>query len=319
MQVLIADKFEAEGVEGLKQLGCKITQDADLSGESLRAALASNGAEVLIVRSTEVTAPMFESAKALKLVIRAGSGYNTIDIQAAKAKGVRVANCPGTNATAVAELAMGLIVALDRRIADNVADLRKGVWNKKGFSKARGLKGRTLGIVGLGKIGYLIAARAKAFEMNLVYADVVRNEAAEQTLGIRRVELPELLKQSDVVSLHVPADATTKHLMNTERLSLMKPTAFLINCSRGDVIDSAALIKALDAGKLAGAGVDVYENEPDANATQFADILGKHPKVYGTHHIGASTDQAQLAVAEEVVNIVSHYKQSGAVLHCVNP
>jgi D-3-phosphoglycerate dehydrogenase len=319
MQVLIADKFETEGVEGLRQLGCKITQDADLSGDSLKAALASNGAEVLIVRSTQVTAAMFEAAKALKLVIRAGSGYNTIDVQAAKARGVRVANCPGTNAAAVAELTMGLIIALDRRIPDNVAGLRRGAWNKKEFGKARGLKGRTLGLVGLGKIGCLVAARAKAFDMKLLYADVVRNETAECEWGIQRVELPELLRQADFVSLHVPADPSTKHLMNAERLAMMKPTAFLINCARGDIVDTAALLKALDEGKLAGAGVDVYENEPGASDVKFADPLGAHPKVYGTHHIGASTEQAQLAVAEEVVKIVAHFQKTGQVMHCVNP
>lgn len=318
MNVLIADKFEAEGIAGLKALGCAITQDADLSGDSLAMALASNGCEVLIVRSTQVTAAMIDGAKALKLIIRAGSGYNTIDIEAARRKNVRVANCPGMNATAVAELAMGLIIALDRRIVDNTNDLRRGVWNKKGYSKARGLKGRTLGVVGLGKIGYLLAQRARAFEMHLLYADVVSNQAAEKELGIVKVEFDDLLQRADVVSLHVPADASTKRMMGDAQFKLMKPTAFLINCSRGDVVDGAALVRALETGEIAGAGLDVYENEPGASDTTFNDPAGKAARVYGTHHIGASTDQAQLAVAEEVVRIVDEYKKSGKVLHCVN-
>jgi len=318
MNVLIADKFEKEGIDGLVQLGCQVTQDADLSGDSLRDAL-KNGAQVLIVRSTQVTADMFAEAKSLKLVIRAGSGYNTIDIAAARAKGVDVANCPGTNATAVAELAMGLMLAIDRRIADNVADLRQGVWNKKEYSKALGLKGRTLGIVGLGKIGLLIARRALAFEMQLVYSDVVANPAAEKELGIRRVEFEPLLRTADYVTLHVPLDDSTRHLIDARRLALMKPTAVLINCSRGEVVDGAALVSALNSCKLRGAGLDVYEVEPGASDTHFKDVTGTCARVYGTHHIGASTEQAQLAVAEEVVRIVEQYIKTGKCLHCVNP
>jgi D-3-phosphoglycerate dehydrogenase len=222
------------------------------------------------------------------------------------------------NATAVAELAMGLILSLDRRIVHNTNDLRRGVWNKKEYSKARGLKGRTLGIVGLGQIGYLIAKRAAAFEMKLVYADVVRNEAAEKELGIEKIEFDDLLRQADFVSLHVPMDETTRHLINAERLAKMKPTARLINCSRGGVVDSAALVAAIDSGKLAGAGLDVYDNEPGASDTKFEDAAGACDMVYGTHHIGASTDQAQLAVAEEVVRIVAHRQQTGETLNCVN-
>jgi D-3-phosphoglycerate dehydrogenase len=317
MKVLIADKFEAEGIAGLKELGCAVTQDVDLSGDALCDALKKDF-QVLVVRSTEVTADMVASASALKLIIRAGSGYNTIDTSAARSKGIDVANTPGMNATAVAELAMGLILALDRRIADNVFDLRNGVWNKKEYSKARGLKGNTLGVVGLGQIGYLLAKRALAFEMKLIYSDVVRNEAAEKELGIRRVEFDEVLRTADVVSLHIPLNDSTKHLINDERLGWMKSNALLINCSRGGVVDSEALVRALKSGNLRGAGLDVYDNEPGASDKVFADVAGQCPKVYGTHHIGASTDQAQLAVAEEVIRVVEQFKRSGETLHCVN-
>ena len=318
MNVLIADKFESEGIADLKKIGCTIAQDVDLSGESLADALAGDGCEVLIVRSTRVTADMIQRAVALKLIIRAGSGYNTIDIDAARHKGIRVANCPGMNSVAVAELAMGLMLALDRRIVDNVNDLRRGVWAKREYSKTRGVKGRTLGVVGLGRIGYLIAKRAHAFEMELIYTDIIRNEEAEKELGIVRVDFDELLARSDFVTLHVPADASTKHLMNEEHLTKMKPTAFVINCSRGDVVDSAALVRALQAGELAGAGLDVYENEPGVSDKEFNDPAGKSDRVYGTHHIGASTEQAQLAVAQEVVRLIDHYQRTGEVLNCVN-
>jgi len=319
MNVLIADKFETTGVEGLKRIGCSVSPDADLSGDSLREALASNGCEILIVRSTQVRAEMIESAKDLKLIIRAGSGYNTIDIEAAKEKGVKVANAPGMNATAVAELTVGLMLALDRRIVHNTVDLRKGVWAKKEYSKARGLKGRTLGIVGLGRIGLLIARRAAAFEMKLVYADVVRNNEAEDQLGICKVELDELIRQSDFISLHVPLDDRTRHLFDAEKFAMMKPTAFLINCSRGEVVDTQALAQAIKQRKIAGAGLDVYENEPGASDTTFADPVVEVDMVYGTHHIGASTEQAQVAVAEEVVRVIDHYKKTGELLHWVNP
>jgi len=317
MNVLVADKFEIEGIEGLQRIGCRVTQDADLAGDSLRDALR-NGVEVLVVRSTKVTADILAAAKSLKLIIRAGSGYDTIDVAAAKAKGIAVANCPGMNATAVAELTMGLMLALDRRIVDNVNDLRRGVWAKKEYSKALGLKGRTLGIVGLGKIGMLIARRAHAFEMKLIYSDVVANATAEKELGIEKVTFEDLLCRADYISLHVPLDASTHHLINDARLALMKPTAVLVNCSRGEVVDSAAVVRALDQGKLRGAGLDVFETEPGASETVFCDITGKCSRVYGTHHIGASTDQAQIAVAEEVVRIIDHFGKTGEALNRVN-
>lgn len=318
MNILIADKFEAEGIEGLRNLGCKITQDADLSGDSLALALASNGCEILIVRSTQVTEAILKNAASLKLIIRAGAGYDTIDTQAARARGIAVANCPGTNSAAVAELAMGLMLALDRRIVHNVNDLCRGVWNKKEYSKARGLKGRTLGIVGLGQIGILIARRAKAFEMHLIYSDVIQNPPAEQELGIKKVELNTLLAESDFVSLHVPLTEQTRGMFNDAIFARMKPTAYLINCSRGEVVDSAALVRAVESGTIAGAGLDVYENEPGPSDKVFADAIARCARIYGTHHIGASTEQAQLAVAEEVIRIVDHFRKTGEVLHCVN-
>lgn len=319
MQVLIADKFEAEGVGGLQGIGCHVTHEPDLADAALAARLADGSFDVLIVRSTKVTAVMLENASPLKLIIRAGSGYNTIDIDAAKERGIRVANTPGMNSTAVAELAMGLILSLDRRIVHNVNDLRRGVWNKKEYSKARGLKGRTLGIVGLGQIGVLIARRARAFEMDLIYADVVRNEAAEDELGIRHVNLDNLLAEADVVSLHIPLMDATRHIIGEREFGLMKPTALLINCSRGGVVDEVALAAALNAGKLAGAGLDVYEDEPGASDTVINCPVVNVDHVYGTHHIGASTDQAQLAVAQEVVAMVATLMKSGEVPHWVNP
>lgn len=219
---------------------------------------------------------------------------------------------------AVAELTLGLMLALDRRIVDNTADLRSGVWAKKEYSKARGLKGRTLGIVGLGRIGYEIAKRAAAFEMNLIYADVIDQKEMEKELGIRKVSLERLLAEADFVTLHVPGGGGTRHMIGAEQFAMMKPTAFVINCSRGGVLDEKALAEAIEQGQLAGAGLDVYEIEPLATGTVFDDPVIKASRVYGTHHIGASTEQAQLAVADEVVRIIGERIKGNDPPNCVN-
>lgn len=318
MNVLIADKFESEGIAAMKEMGCEVKSEPSLKDEALIEAIKTTGCEILIVRSTKVPEPALAASDKLKLVIRAGSGYDTIDFKAAAQKGIRVCNCPGMNAVAVAELAFGLMIALDRRIVDETVDLRNGVWNKKEYSKARGLKGRTLGVVGLGQIGYEIARRAKAFDMNLIYSDVVDHPQREKELGIAKRSIDELLAEADFITLHVPGGDSTRHMISTPQFAKMKSTAFVLNCSRGGVIDEVALAKAVSDGQIAGAALDVYEIEPAATDTEFKDPVIRTPRVYGTHHVGASTDQAQLAVADETVRIVKQYRDSGEFLHCVN-
>lgn len=318
MNVLIADKFEQAGIDQLRTLGCTVNTDADLAGDSLRMAVGSNGCEVLIVRSTKVADDVLAAGSKLNLIIRAGAGFDTIDTAAAKQRGIKVANCPGMNSVAVAELTFGLMLGLDRRIPDNVSDLRGGVWNKKEYGKSRGLKGRTLGIVGLGRIGYEVAVRGKAFDMDLIYSDVIAHESKEQELGIRRVSYEEVLRESDFICLHVPLNDETRHMISTPQFETMKSTAFIINCSRGGVIDEAALATAIESGQIAGAGLDVYEQEPQATDKTCSLDVTRVNRVYGTHHIGASTEQAQLAVAQEVVRIVGEFKRTGEVLNWVN-
>ena len=319
MKVLIADKFADTGIEALGGLGCDVDCNPELKGDALTQAVRDSNCQVLIVRSTKVERATLEAGESLKMIIRAGSGFDTIDFEGAAELDIRVCNCPGMNSVAVAELTIGLMVALDRRIVDETVDLRRGVWNKKEYSKARGLKGRTLGVVGLGRIGYEVAKRAKAFDMNLIYCDVVLQSKAEEELGIKKVAFEQVLSDADFISLHVPGGEGTRHVIGRDELKRMKPTAFLFNCSRGGVVDQEALAEALRDGVIAGAGLDVYENEPGASDKEFKDPVVQAPGLYGTHHVGASTEQAQDAVAEEVVRIVQAFKTGGEFLHCVNP
>lgn len=319
MKVLIADKFEEHGAVALREAGCEVTLEPGLKDEELLKAVGETGCNVLVVRSTRVTADMLVASPNLVLVIRAGSGYDTIDVAAATKRNIRVCNCPGMNSVAVAELTIGMMIALDRRIVDQVADLRRGVWNKREYSKARGLKGRTLGVVGLGRIGYEVVKRAAAFDMKLIYSDVVECPDVEAEFGIRKVSFEKVLAEADFITLHVPGGAGTKHLIGREELARMKPTAYLLNCSRGGVVDEAALAEAVESGTIAGAALDVYELEPAVTDNEFKEPIGRVRQVYGTHHVGASTSQAQSAVADEVVRIVRTYMETGETMHCVNP
>jgi D-3-phosphoglycerate dehydrogenase / 2-oxoglutarate reductase len=318
MKILIADKFEAFGVEELKKTGAEVACEPGLKDAALAARIAEFDPTVLIVRSTKVAADAIKAGKQLKVVVRAGSGYDTIDVPAATARGIKVANCPGMNAVAVAELVLGHMLNLDRRISDNVADVRAHKWNKKEYSKARGLKDSTLGIVGCGKIGTEVAKRALAFDMRVLFFDVIPDLQPVKHPNCKRATLDEIFKQADIITLHVPGTGDTKHLVNAARLASMKPHACLINTSRASVIDEAALIAALKEKRIRAAAVDVYENEPAADAKEITSPLADTPNLYGTHHIGASTDQAQTAVAEETVRIVREYKANGKVRNVVN-
>ncbi len=317
MKVLIADKFEASGIDGLKEAGCEVIYNADLKEASLVEAIRETQAEVLVVRSTKVTEAMLDAGK-LTLVVRAGAGFNTIDVKAASARGIYVSNCPGKNSIAVAELTFGLILALDRRIADNVADLRDGKWNKKEYSKARGVYGCTLGIVGIGQIGREVIARAKAFGMNVVgWSRSLTPETAAQ-MGISfRQTIIEVARDSDILSIHLALAPDTKGFIGADIFEVMKPGSYLINTSRAEVVDQEALAQAIKTRGIR-AGLDVFATEPSTATGDFSDEIVKLPHVYGTHHIGASTDQAQEAIASETVRIIKTFKDTGKVPNVVN-
>jgi D-3-phosphoglycerate dehydrogenase len=317
MRILIADKFEQSGRDGLQSIGCEISFQPDRKDDGLVEAIGKEQPDVLIVRGTKVTEAML-AAGPLKLVVRAGAGYNTIDVAAASRRGIYVANCPGKNSIAVAELAFALILALDRRIADNVIALRAGEWNKKEFSKARGLFGRTLGLVGLGKIGQEMIPRAKAFGMPLVaWSRSLTPEKAEQ-LGVERKETPlAVARAADVVSVHVALKPDTRMMIGPEFFDAMQEGAYFINTSRGETVDQAALVEAIHANGIR-AGLDVFAIEPTSGVADFEDPIGNETRVYGTHHIGASTDQAQEAIAAETVRIIRSFKETGQVPNVVN-
>lgn len=333
MKVLVADKFERSGLDGLAAAGCEVDYRPGTKDAALAAALAESGADVLVVRSTKVTAEMLDAGR-VALVVRAGAGVNTIDVQAAAERGVYVANCPGRNAVAVAELALGLILALDRRIPDAVADLRAGRWNKAEYSKAPGLLGRTLGILGLGAIGCETIRRAAAFGMPVVAwsrrfdgadREATDAELAELGLELAARQVPvrlapspaEVAARSDVLSIHLALGPGTRGLVGAEVLGRLKPGATLVNTSRAEVVDAAALEAAVREKGLA-VGLDVFAAEPSGSTGEFSDPIVALPRVYGTHHVGASTDQAQEAIAAETVRIVATFAATGRVPNCVN-
>ena len=322
MRVLIADKFEAEGVEGLRDLGCEIVHEPGLTPETMPEAVGRIDPAVIVVRSTKVLAPAIDKAKSLGFIIRAGSGYDNIDREAAGARGISVSNCPGMNAVAVAELAMGHLINLDRRLPEQNEALKSGRWNKKEYGKARGLKGMKLFVHGFGAIGQEVAIRAKAFGMS-VYTTSHHLTAGEverlgaTMIGPDRADVLAKLPMMDAVSVHVPVTDETKGSINAEFFGALKPGAYFVNTSRGPVVDEKALIEACKT-KGIRAGLDVYCDQPAATECDWKPDLAGTPGIYCSHHCGASTDQAQLAVAEEVVRLVKVYKETGSCENVVN-
>lgn len=319
MKILFADALPEAFVDNLRERGDDCVLRPDLGGDDLPDAI--DDADVLVVRSTEVTADTINRARNLGLVVRSGAGTNTIDCQAAADAGVYVCNVPGTNAVAVAELTLGLLLAIDRHIADATGDLRNGVWNKKAYSQAEGLMGRTMGIVGVGEIGLAVAERARCFGMSVIAVRKANRhpdtEARIRTTGIRLVDsLSDLLDESDVVSVHVPGGPGTECIVDADFLAGMRPGAVLLNTSRGEVIDEAALLAAIDE-KGIRAGLDVFCDEPDQGTGEFSSKLASSPNVVGTHHIGASTQQAQDATSAGTIEVIEAYR-GGDPLNCVN-
>jgi D-3-phosphoglycerate dehydrogenase len=316
MKVLLADALPQKTVDQLETLGIQVVNKPKLKAEELAAAIED--ADVLVIRSTEVHADCISSAKNLSLIIRAGAGVNNIDMKAANARGIYVSNCPGKNSVAVAELAMGLLLALDRRIPDNVSDLRNGKWNKSEYSKADGIFGKTVGVIGVGQIGKEFIHRAKAFGLNVIaWSRSLTKEKADALGVVKADSIAALMPQCDVVSVHLALKPETKKVITKELIGMMKPKAVFLNTSRWEVADEEALYEAAAAGAIR-IGADVFSGEPEDKTSPFTNKLASLPNVYGTHHIGASTEQAQNAIADETVAIIKQYVERGTVKNWVN-
>jgi D-3-phosphoglycerate dehydrogenase len=322
MRLLIADKLHPRAVEELRTLPIEVVYEPELTKETLETTLRDVG--ILVVRSKEVTAKAIEGARQLNLIVRAGAEASTIDLKAASKGGVYVANCPGKNAGAVAELVMGQLVALDRRIPDAVLSLRSKRWERTEYGKAEGLAGKTIGIAGFGAIGQEVALRAKAFGLHPIAwsRGLSPQRAAEHGVGhVKTIE--ELASKSQILTLHLPVNDRTRQLVDKRVLDLLPKRAMLVNVARADLIDYAALREAVKTRGLRAA-VDVYPDEPKGGQKDFpTDLFETVPSatggfVYGTPHIAASTDQAQLAIATETVRVIRSFLVDGTVPNCLN-
>ena len=300
-KVLVSDSIAREGI-AILQASAQVVVDDKITTDALRRAISEYDA--LVVRSrTKVIAPIIDAATRLRVIGRAGVGLDNIDCDAAQRRGVTVVNSPTCAMVSVAEHTIGLMIALARFIPQADASLRQGNWEKSKYLGIE-LSGKTLGIVGLGRIGSMVAVRAAAFGMRvLAYDPYIRGERAE-TFGATLLEsLDAVLARSDFISIHTPLMPTTRGLIDADELAKMKPGARLIFCARGGVVDEKALLRALENGKLAGAALDVFENEPPGD-----NPLLQHPRVVATPHLGAMTEEAQtraaIDVAEQVVAIL---------------
>ncbi len=318
MTLLIADAFSEDAQGRLRDAGHAVVYEPKLKGDELTEALGRHDPHVLVVRSTKVTAADLDAARGLELVVRAGAGVDTIDVEGASRRGIFVANCPGKNAAAVAELAMGLLLALDRRIPDNVAEARAGRWNKGGFSEARGLKGRTLGVVGFGSIGQEVAQRAKAFGMRVVAWSRSLTDEAAAAAGVERAATPQALAAvADAVSVNVASTPDTAGLLDAAFFDALRPGALVVNTARDRVVDEAAMRRAIEE-KGVRVATDVPAGEPSGKEGPWEHEAAALPGYYVTHHIGASTDEATDAIGAEAVRVVLTYAETGAVPNVVN-
>ncbi len=299
MRVGICDPIAQEGVELLKKEGFEVVDLTSIPKDEL--AKHVGDLDAIIVRSaTKVRKDMIDAAKNLKVIGRAGVGLDNIDVDYAKSKGIEVINTPGATSISVAELTIGLILAVMRKIAYGDREMRNGAWPKK---KCKGIEmyGKTLGIIGIGRIGREVAKRAKTFGMKVIYYDVYRpDEATERELGVEYRDLDSLISEADVITLHVPLVPETKHLINAERIAKMKDGAIIINAARGGIVDEDALYNALKSGKLYGAALDVYESEPLKESKLF-----ELDNIVMTPHIGAQTKEGQTRAGVEVAKKIA--------------
>ena len=316
MKLLIADKLPPSHVDALRGIVEEVEYAPDVTADSLPEHIS--GARILVVRGTKVSSSTIERDIELELIVRAGAGTENIDLDAASARGVYVTNCPDKNSAAVAELTLGLLVAVDRRIPEQSEGLKERKWDKDDYSRADGLKGKIFGVIGTGAVGKEVIKRAKVFDMPVVaWSRSLTDEKAAELDVARAATIDELIEKCDIISLHVALTPETTHMLSAERIAKLKPGSIILNTSRGAVVDNIALAEALRSGRVR-AGLDVYEDEPAEGKGKFTSVLTGVPNWVGTDHIGASTTQAQVATANETVRIIEKYVKTGIVENCVN-
>ncbi len=316
MRLLLADKMDTQALDELRVLGVEIISRPELTSATLPSALEGIG--ILVVRSTEVTSQAIEAGRQLNLIIRAGAGVSNVDVAAASARGIYVATCPGKNAIAVAELTMGMILALDRRIVDATTDLRAGRWEKSKYANARGLYGRRIGVAGLGAVGREVISRSRAFGMDVVAWSRALTQAKAQRMDVGHARtLEDLAARSDVFTVHLPLTAQTRGIIGRKIIDALVDGATFINTASSELVDHEALEEAV-VKKGLKVGLDVFPGEPDSLSASFEpQILGRGV-VYGTPHIAASTEQAQRAIALETARIVRAFLTEEDLPNVVN-
>jgi len=315
IKVLVADELSPQGIETLRRAsGLTVDVRTGLKPADLKALLADY--QALAIRSaTRVTADILEGARSLRVIGRAGVGVDNIDVEAATRKHIVVMNTPGGNSMAVAELTMAMLLALPRQLVQAVSSTKSGKWEKKRFAAGHELFQRTVGILGLGNIGSLVAQRCLAFGTRVLVYDPHPSEAARKLgLSVHFVSLEELVQRSDYLTIHVPLTESTRNLIGPEVFAQMKKGTYLVNCARGGIVDEAALAAALQDGTLAGAAMDVFATEP---------VPGDHPLLkldnfLPTPHLGASTEEGQLACANQLAEQLVEFLQRGVVRNAVN-
>jgi D-3-phosphoglycerate dehydrogenase len=312
LKILVSDDLPDSALELLRaEAGWQVDAGSGRSAAGLAAALAD--ADALLVRSaTKVTADLIAAAPRLRIIARAGTGVDNVDVAAATNRGILVVNAPGANSISVAEHACALMLALARSVAAADRGMKGGAWEKKRFLGTE-LRGKTLGIAGLGRIGQEVAQRARAFGMRVVAHDPFISREIAETMGVELLSLDEVCAAADFLTLHLPSTTETRHMFDDARFARMKPGSRIINTARGDLIDEAALRRALEAGRLAGAALDVFEQEPPADWT-----LAQLPQVVATPHIAASTEEAQEQVGLDTAAAVRDFLRDGIVRNAVN-
>jgi len=319
MKIVVADLFSQDGIEDMKKMGHNVVYEPKVVGADFVKLMGELMPVVLVVRSKKVTKEVIDADPKLEMVIRAGAGVDTIDVDYCSKKGIYVTNCPGKNSVAVAELAMGLMLSVDRRIPENNQFLKEGKWEKGLYAECNGLKGRTVGLLGIGNVGKEVCKRCIAFEMKVIAWDIFISTADMAAMGATKVETPEdIAKGADIISVHVPAVKDTIKMINKNFLKLMKPDTVLINTARGNLVVEEDLIERLDTVKGFWYASDVFNGEPAEKKAAYDNKLAKHPKVFGTHHIGASTKEAETAIGIEAVRMVKEYGLMKKVNNCVN-